>query len=191
MQKTCQLCLCCSVSIVMMQVRFQCKLSSGLRTSQDVPQRTSVSQTVLTWPKKRKGRRNVSPFHIQDWNPSKNRKQAKVKSTFSLPRLFTRSDDAEPQMCPMEHQWFQEFAICEVNIYVWLRHSQFCVLGSAAHPRSGPCCVSLPELAVCTSSHSDNSTAGTEQNLCLYKRHTRRGLVWFVKVWTKTEYQVH
>lgn len=31
---------------------------------------TSRKTWKLTWPKNRKGKRNVSPLHIQDWNPS-------------------------------------------------------------------------------------------------------------------------
>lgn len=29
-----------------------------------------MRNVCLTWPKKRNGKRNVSPLHIQDWNPS-------------------------------------------------------------------------------------------------------------------------
>lgn len=29
-----------------------------------------VIMSLLTWPKNMNGKRNVSPFHIHDWNPS-------------------------------------------------------------------------------------------------------------------------
>lgn len=46
---------------------------------------TSRKTWKLTWPKNRKGKRNVSPLHIQDWNPSaETEKQSLVMFCFVL-----------------------------------------------------------------------------------------------------------
>lgn len=46
---------------------------------------TSRKTWKLTWPKNRKGKRNVSPLHIQDWNPSaETKKQSLVMFCFVL-----------------------------------------------------------------------------------------------------------
>lgn len=44
-------------------------------------------------------------------------------------------------------------------------------LAGISHPQSDPSCVFLPELVVCTDTHSDNSTADSEQNLHGWKQH--------------------
>lgn len=69
---------------------------------------------------------------------------------------------------------------CSVRLY-----SMSLVCYSLSHPRSDPCCVFLPELAVCTDTRSDNSTADTEQNLRVPdERKTDHALVWFRNVST-------
>lgn len=57
---------------------------------------------------------------------------------------------------------------------------RLCPWSSVSHPQSGPCCVFLPGLVVCTDTHSDNSTADTEQNLCV-SHEGNHSLVWFGK----------
>lgn len=127
-------------------------------------QMVSVSHIVLTCPKKRKGNRNVSPFHIHDWNPSKNRKH-KGFNHFVLWWWWRWWPSPS-------HTKLSAFLLNIQSWYVWLSASVS--LASVSHPRSDPCCVFLPELAACTDTRSDNSTADTGQSLCSRQKKKRR-----------------
>lgn len=145
----------------------------------------------LTWPKNRKGKRNVSPLHIHDWNPS-----AETK----------RSDRTQHKwlLCSYSGLFAQHFDITHVSRSECVSSVLQCVatsltlhtdvsnclhlsplpyffsppqtrccrwpkrlkwLSKTAYPLWGPADFSPPKLAACTGSRSGSSTGGTEQSL--------------------------
>lgn len=102
---------------------------------------------VLTWPKKRNGKRKVKPLHIQDWNPS-----AETENLHS--QLET---GRAARLIPHVNVLWTAVALND-----W---SEFQQTQLSAHPLWGPADSSPPGLEVCTSSRSGSNTGGTGGSL--------------------------
>lgn len=152
---------------------------------------TSRKTWKLTWPKNRKGKRNVSPLHIQDWNPSaETEKQSLVMFCFFgvLSLRFHcstawRLRRLRKQICVivcssvLGHLWPCTLMLTTAPISHpspisptqtwccrWLKQLKW-LSSKIAYPLWGPADFSLPKLAACISSRSGSSTEGTEQSL--------------------------
>lgn len=152
---------------------------------------TSRKTWKLTWPKNRKGKRNVSPLHIQDWNPSaETEKQSLVMFCFfwstltpiSLLNSLTFEMFEEADLCHrcssvLGHLWPCTLILTTAPISHpspisptqtwccrWLKQLKW-LSSKIAYPLWGPADFSLPKLAACISSRSGSSTEGTEQSL--------------------------
>lgn len=117
---------------------------------------------------------------------------------------MTKKQEGQKKRQPFPHprlkslykkQKAEEFKVCFFYSYVCLLQDwetpdmtgsvmtgreRLCPWSSVSHPQSDPCCVFLPGLVVCTDTHSDNSTADTERNLCV-SHEGNHFLIWFGK----------
>lgn len=94
---------------------------------------TSRKTWKLTWPKNRKGKRNVSPLHIQDWNPSaETEKQLLVRFCFFWSALTPIS-----LLNSLTFEMFEEADLCHRCSSV-LGHLWPCTLMLTTAPISHP-----------------------------------------------------